>query len=96
MDGFAKAVAKVSDDLLDLDDSFVGGTDETCKGFPWILLEQAQAAAGFLGSGKMRVVLGELAEDFFKVHLQLKIVSKPLPIFLGLGCLCVEFFIFYM
>ena len=63
--GFAKAIAKVSDDLLYLDDSFVGGANEAREGFPWVLLEQAQAAAGFPGSGKMGIVLGEGAEDFF-------------------------------
>ena len=65
VDGFAKAVAQLANDLLDLDDAFVGGSDEAREGFPWILLEQAQAAAGFPGSGKVGVVLGELAEDFF-------------------------------
>ena len=96
MNGFAKAVAKVSDDLLDLDDSFVGGTDESSKSFPWILLEQAQTAAGFLGSGKVGVVLGEGGEDFFEVHLKLEVVSEPLPILLRFSGLGVKLLVFYM
>ena len=96
VNGFAKAVAKVSDDLLDLDDSFVGGANETGKGFPWVLLEQAQATAGFLGSGEVGIILGEGGEDFFKVHLELKIVSEPLPILLRFSGLGVELLVFYM
>ena len=96
VNGFAKAAAKVSDDLLDLDDLFIGRTDETGKGFPWILLEQAQPTTGFPGSGKVGIVLGKSSEYFLKVHLKLKVVSKPLPILLWFSGLGVELLVFYM
>ncbi len=62
---FAIAIAQLTNDLLDLHDLFVAGANKAGKGFPRVLLEQAQATAGFLGGSKMRIVLGEIGEDFF-------------------------------
>ena len=38
---FTKSVAHLADDLLNLYDLFIGRTDETGEGFPWILLQKA-------------------------------------------------------
>ena len=44
----------------------------------------------------MGIVLGKSSEYFLKVHLKLKVVSKPLPILLGFSGLGVELLVVYM